>query len=219
VLALKALTEYAKYSKKTDENGTIEIWVDGKKAGEKNYIAGEREAIVIRGLEKYFSEGKHTVRIRYKDVKNPLPYSMSVQWNTSLPSNDKECKVSIDTKLSHKTTFVGETVRLTTVLKNTTKEGLPMTMAIVGIPAGLSAQPWQLKELTEKHKIDFYEIRDNNIFFYYRQMLPEEIREINLDLKADIAGEYEAQASSGYLYYTNEYKAWSAPERITIKRK
>jgi hypothetical protein len=92
-------------------------------------------------------------------------------------------------------------------------------MAIVGIPAGLSAQPWQLKELTEKHKIDFYEIRDNNIFFYYRQMLPEEIREINLDLKADIAGEYEAQASSGYLYYTNEYKAWSAPERITIKRK
>jgi hypothetical protein len=49
--------------------------------------------------------------------------------------------------------------------------------------------------------------------------LPEETREINLDLKADIAGEYEAQASSAYLYYTNEFKVWSAPERITIRRK
>jgi alpha-2-macroglobulin-like protein len=219
VLALKALTEYAKYSKKTDENGTIELYVDGKKIAEKSYLAGEKEAISINGLEKYISKGKHTLRIRYKGVENPLPYSMAVNWNTSLPDNDEECKVSIDTKLSSKSAFVGETVRLTTVIKNTTKEGLPSTMAIVGIPAGLSPQPWQLKELTEKKKIDFYEIRDNNIFFYYRQMLPEETREIHLDLKAEIAGEYEAQASSGYLYYTNEYKVWSAPERIVLKRK
>jgi hypothetical protein len=219
VLALKALTEYAKYSKKTDESGSIEIYVDNKKVAEKDYAAGEREAIVISGLEKYFSKGKHIVKIRYKNAENPLPYSMSVNWSTSLPTNDEECKVSINTKLGSRSVFVGETVRLTTVLKNTTKDGLPMTMAIVGIPAGLSAQPWQLKELTEKKKVDFYEVRDNNIFFYYRQMLPEETREINLDLKADIAGEYEAQASSGYLYYTNEFKVWSAPERITIKRK
>ncbi len=219
VLALKALTEYAKYSKKTDESGTIEIYVDGRKVADKDYKAGEREAIVINGLEKYIAKGKHTVKIRYKDVENPLPYSMAVNWSTSLPENDKECKVSINTKINSKSIFLGETVRLTTTLKNTTKEGLPMTMAIVGIPAGLSAQPWQLKELTEKKKVDFYEVRDNTIFFYYRQMLPEETREINLDLKADIAGEYEAQASSAYLYYTNEFKVWSAPERITIKRK
>ena len=218
VLALKALTEYAKYSKKTDENGTIEIYVDGKKVGEKTYLAGEKEAIVISGLEKYFPEGKHTIRIRYKDAEHPLPYSMSVNWNTLMPENDKECQVSIETKLNSKSTYVGETVRLTTILKNKTKEGLPMTMAIVGIPAGLSAQPWQLKELVDKKKVDFYEVRDNAIFFYYRQMLPGESREINLDLKAEIAGEYEAQASSGYLYYTNEYKHWSTPERIRINR-
>ncbi len=219
VLALKALTEYAKYSKKTDESGTIQLYVDGRMVAEKEYKAGEREAIVLTKLEKYFSKGKHTVKILYKNAENPLPYSMAINWNTSLPSNDKECKVSINTKLANKSIVVGETVRLTTVLKNTTTEGLPMTMVIVGIPAGLSAQPWQLKELTEKKKVDFYEIRDNNIFFYYRQLLPDETREINLDLKAEIAGEYEAQASSAYLYYTNEFKVWSAPEKITIKRK
>jgi hypothetical protein len=219
VLALKALTEYAKYAKKTDESGTIEIYIDGKKVQEKTYAAGEREAIVMSGLEKYLSKGKHTLKVKYKNAENPLPYSVAVNYSTSLPVNDEECKVSINTKLSARSTYVGETVRLTTILKNVTKDGLPMTMAIIGIPAGLSAQPWQLKELTEKKKVDFYEVRDNNIFFYYRQMLPEETKEINLDLKADIAGEYEAQASSGYLYYTNEFKVWSAPERITIKRK
>lgn len=219
VLALKALTNYAKYARKTDESGTIEILIDGFKVAEKSYAAGERDAIVIEGLDKYFGKGKHHVKIRYKNAENPLPYAMSVNWSTTLPNNHEDCKVSINTKLSDKTAYVGETVRLSTVLKNTTKEGQPMTMAIVGIPAGLSAQPWQLKELMEKKKVDFYEVRDNNIFFYYRQMLPEETREINLDLKAEIAGEYEAQASSGYLYYTSEHKVWSAPERITIKRK
>lgn len=219
VLALKALTHYARYARKTDESGHIEIYIDGKKVAERHYEAGEREAIVLSGFEKHFSEGKHSVKVLYNGVKNPLPYAMSVNWSTVLPNNDADCKVSLHTKLSDKMAYVGETVRLSTVLANTTKEGLPMTMAIVGIPAGLSAQPWQLKELMEKKKVDFYEIRGNSVFFYYRQMLPSESKEINLDLKAEIAGEYEAQASSGYLYYTNEYKVWSSPERIVLKKR
>ena len=219
ILALKALTEYAKYSKKTDEDGTIELYVDNKKVAEKSYKAGEREAIVIPNVENYLSPGRHTVKVKYVGVKNPLPYSLGINWSTSLPDNDAECKVSLETKLSSKTALTGETVRLSSTLKNTTKEGLPMTMAIIGIPAGLSAQPWQLKELQDKKTVDFYEVRENNVFFYYRQMLPEEVRVIHLDLKAEMPGEYEAQASSAYLYYTSEYKVWSTPDRVIIKKK
>ena len=113
---------------------------------------------------------------------------------------------------------MGETVRLETILKNKSKEGLPMSMAIVGIPAGLSAQPWQLKELQEKRKVDFYEVTDNSVVFYFRQMKPSEVRNINLDLKAEIAGEYEAPASSTYLYYTNEFKHWVKAERIVVRK-
>ena len=43
-------------------------------------------------------------------------------------------------------------------------------MAIIGIPAGLSAQPRQLKELQEKQVFDYYEIKGNNIAVYYRGM-------------------------------------------------
>ena len=64
-----------------------------------------------------------------------------------------ECKVRLDTKLSKKKAGTGETVRFTAELKNLTDEGLPMTMAILGIPAGLSPQPWQLKEMMEKNTV------------------------------------------------------------------
>jgi hypothetical protein len=92
-----------------------------------------------------------------------------------------------------------------------------MTLAIVGIPAGLSAQPWQLKELIDKKVVDFYEIIGNNVVFYYRQMKPEEVRVINLDLKADIPGSYESAASTAYLYYTNELKTWVGGEKVSIE--
>lgn len=218
VLALKALTEYAKASATAKEDGTVNIYVDGKKVAEKSYKAGSNESVVVDGLEAYLNEGKHTVKIKYVGVKNPLPYSVAVGWNTSLPASSKECAVDLTTKLASKSVFVGETVRLTATIKNSKNEGIPSTMAIIGIPAGLTVQPWQLKELQEKKQFDFYEIIGNNIALYYRGMAPGDSKEINLDLKAEIPGEYDAPASSGYLYYTNEYKCWSAVDRIKIKK-
>ena len=133
---------------------------------------------------------------------------MNVSYNTSLPESSKECVVNLETKLSAKQVKVGETIRLSSTLKNKTNQGQPMTMAIIGIPAGFSAQPWQLKEMQEKGVIDFYEIIDNNMACYYRDLAPNEQKQINLDLKAEIPGEYDAPASSAYLYYTSEHKNW-----------
>lgn len=219
ILALKALTEYAKFSKKTDEDGSIEIYANGKKVSTLHYKAGQTEPVSMENLASYLSVGRNTIRIKYIHVQNPLPYTVSVNWTTTQPTTDVECKVTLTTSLNTKSLFVGETARMSVILKNKTHEGLPMTMAIIGIPAGLSLQPWQLKELQEKNVFDFYEVRNNTLFIYYRQMKPDETREIYLDLKADVAGEYEALASCAYLYYTNEYKWWCAPERISIKRK
>jgi len=91
-------------------------------------------------------------------------------------------------------------------------------MAIIGVPAGFTAQPWQLKELQEKKVFDYYEIKGNNIAIYYRCMEPNAVKEIKLDLKAEMPGVYDAPASSAYLYYTNEFKSWSGADKITIKK-
>ncbi|MBA3680205.1 MAG: hypothetical protein H0W73_03320 [Bacteroidetes bacterium] len=219
VLALKALTEFAKFSKKTTEDGTIELYVDNKKVGTRSYKAGDKGGIVIDSLEKFVNgEGKHSVKVKYIGVKTPLPYSVAVSWNTSLPNSNKECAVDLKTKLAEKSVNVGETVRLSATVTNKKNEGIPSTMVLIGIPAGFSAQPWQLKEMQEKHVFDYYEISGNNIAIYYRGMAPSSVKEINLDLKAEMPGEYDAPASSAYLYYTNEFKTWSSTEKIIIKK-
>ncbi len=91
-------------------------------------------------------------------------------------------------------------------------------MVIVVIPAGFTVQPWQLKELQEKKVFDYYEIKGNNVAIYYRCMAPSAVKEIGLDLKAEMPGEYDAPASSAYLYYTNEFKTWSGADKVTIKK-
>lgn len=216
IMALKSLVEYAKFAKRTDEAGTIEVYVDGRKVAEKSYEAGTSDPVAIEGLGAYLSEGTHNLEVKYKGCKEALPYSVALDYYTFLPNSSAECVVDLKTKLSETKVKMGETVRLSATLKNTTQDGQPMTMAIIGLPAGLSAQPWQLKELQEKKVVDFYEVVGNNIACYYRQMKPGETREINLDLKADIPGRYTAPASSAYLYYTAENKIWTALPEVEI---
>lgn len=218
VLALKALSEYAKFSKKTEEPGTLECYVDGKLVASKKYEAGEKGTIEFKGLEKHLKQGKHKVKVQYKGTKTALPYTVAIDYNTTLPESAPACNVDITAELATKSCKVGETVRLTTEVKNKKDKGQPMTMAVVGIPSGLSAQPWQLKELQEKGKIGFYEITDNYVIFYFRDMAPNEAHTLNLDLKAEVPGQFEAPASSGYLYYTNEYKCWSSTGKINIRK-
>ena len=219
ILALKALTEYAKFSKKTTEDGTIEVYVDNKKVETKSYKAGDKGAIEIDSLETAIQgEGEHTVRVKFVGVKTPLPYSVAVNYTTALPNSQAECALGLTTKLSATTASVGETVRMNCTLTNRKKETIPSTMAIIGIPAGFTVQPWQLKEMQEKKVFDYYEIKGNNLAIYYRGMDVSAVKEINLDLKAEIPGEYDAPASSAYLYYTNEFKTWSSVERVTIKK-
>ncbi len=219
VMALKALTEYAKASKKTTEGGKIIVSVDGVDVAEKTYVAGQKDAIMVEGLEQFVkTEGQHNVKVKYVGVKNPLPYSVAVSWNTSLPNSNKECVVDMTTKFASKSANVGETLRLTTIVTNKKKESIPSTMAIIGIPAGFTVQPWQLKELQEKKVFDYYEILGNNIAIYYRGMGPSAVKEINLDLKAEMPGEYDAPASSAYLYYTNEFKTWAGADKLIIKK-
>ncbi|CAN5358256.1 hypothetical protein BH09BAC5_BH09BAC5_02190 [soil metagenome] len=219
ILALKALTEYAKFSKKTTEDGTIEIFVDNKKVETRDYKAGDKGAIEIDSLESYVSgDDEHTIKVKFVGVKTPLPYSVAVNYSTSLPNSNEECAIGLTTKLSTALASVGETVRLTSVITNRKKEDVPSTMAIIGIPAGFTVQPWQLKEMQEKKVFDYYEMKGNNLAIYYRGMEANAVIEINLDLKAEIPGTYDAPASSAYLYYTNEFKTWSSVDKVTIKK-
>lgn len=217
ILALKALTRFAKFSRKTASAGDIRIYVDGKKVAERKYDAGQQEEITLSGLDKYLTEGKHKIRVVFDDTREALPYTVAVRYNTSLPASQAECAVGISCKLSANKVQRGETARISVEITNRKKESLPSTMALVGIPAGLSLQPWQLKDLQEKGLFDYYELRGNQLALYYRGMAGSDRRVINFDLKADIPGSFEAPATCAYLYYTNELKSWTDPLKIEIR--
>jgi alpha-2-macroglobulin-like protein len=216
-LALKALTEYARVVRRTPESGEIQIFVDNKLVDKQAYEKDARGQLELTAFAKHLTEGNKKLRINFDGTKEPLPYSLDIQWHTKKPQSNDKCKVSLTTALSSQSVRLNESVRLTATLKNITNEGLPMTLAVMGIPAGLSVQPWQLKELQEKKVFDFYEILGGNLVIYYRGMEPNGQHTINVDLKAEIPGSYLGGASSAYLYYTNEYKHWVSGNSVVVQ--
>lgn len=216
-LALKALTEYANLVRTTREAGTIQILDDNKLVDKLRYEKDVRGKLILRNFVKD-RNGDQTMRIRFDGTSEPLPYSVNIQWHTKKPQSSEDCMVSLATSLSESAIGLNESVRLSVLLKNKVTVGLPMTVAVIGIPAGLSAQPWQLKELKEKEVFDFYEIIGGNLILYFRELAPSGEYKVNLDLKAEIPGTYVGGASSAYLYYTNEYKHWVNGNSIVIQQ-
>jgi hypothetical protein len=216
VMALKAITAFARYSKRTSEDGLISLYVDDKLVTQLKYEKDQKGSLSFEDLEQFLSEGNHKIKVEYSDVKKPLPYSLGINWTSRTPSTASNAPLQIETEINQQAIELGENLRLSIQLTNKTDKGLPSSIAIVGIPGGLSLQPWQLKELQENETFDYYEIVGDELILYYRQMLPEEIREINLDLKSEIKGTYEGIASRAYLYYTDENKYWTAGEKVVI---
>ncbi|GAB6093969.1 hypothetical protein JCM14469_02210 [Desulfatiferula olefinivorans] len=219
VLALKALSAFARFARKTAESGRIIVEINGRTAGEVAYAAGQSEPIVIDAdvLSSKFSEGKTPVRVRFTETGEPLPFTFALAYNTFEPTGSADCPLSLDTRLSADTVKAGDTVTLTVRLTNQKEgEGLPMSLARIGVPGGLGLVPGVLAELQDKGRVDFIEIFGNDPVLYFRQMKPGETRTVSLTLKAEIPGTYQAAASSAYLYYTREHKVWTPGETVTV---
>jgi len=217
-LALKALLEYARTKPKNinldSEKITFKINNDTiiKKLSERKY-----NRIVIDSLEKYLITGKQKLSVNFSNPDNLFPYSINTRWYSTIPDSAPDCLVNIKTTIDNSKKYVvGENVRMQINVSNTTKNGLPMSTAVIGIPSGLSAQPWQLKEFTETNKVDYYEIFENYIVFYWIEMGPSENKIINLGLKAEIAGKYSRPPSSVYLYYSDDKKHWIKGNSVEV---
>jgi TonB-dependent SusC/RagA subfamily outer membrane receptor len=215
-LALKALTEFSRMVRTQREGGTITFTTNNTGTESKSYTKQSRDKIKLSEFQRHLQEGQNSMLVRFEHTNEPLPFSVNVSWNTKTPVSDSNCKVQIETRLMQHALRVNETVRLTVQLKNITHEGVPMTMGLLGIPAGLSLQPWQLKELQEKAVFDFYEVLGDRLAIYYRELEPNASRIINLDLKAEVPGRFTGVASCAYLYYTDEYKHWVKGSTVKI---
>ena len=210
ILALKALTSYAGYQQSLSNEGKLMVYRNQQLIGSVAYSRTKMGKVSITGLEKYLQKGSQNISVRFAAEKQIIPFALSVSYNTLVPNSSPDCSLDLTTALAKDQVNVSETVRLTTTIKNKKAEGQPSPMALVGIPSGLSPQPWQLKELQEKGTIAYYELSKGYVVFYFRGIEANATRTIHLDLKADVPGVYHAPASNAYLYYTSEHKDWEA---------
>ncbi len=210
-LCLQALTKYVQYIGANAQNigdKRFGISLNGQSVMNEIILPNQdfKRTIINPPTSQYgYKNGTNTISI-LTNLKNA--YSVNISWYSLTPESSNLCPLTLSTALQSKSVKMNETVRLSATLTNTKNEGQPMSMAIIGIPGGLSPQPWQLKEMKEKQIFDYYEIIDNNLVLYYRELGPKEVKRINLDLKADIPGKYIGAASSTYLYYSDAYKYW-----------
>ena len=216
ILALQFLTAYVKRVRSESGKGMLKLLANGQEVFQKPYDSKSVSLIEEKGWEHRINAGKQLFQVQFDESTQPVPYAVELSWSSYTPDSSPECQVDLETRLSASQTKLNETVRLSTMLMNKKSEGLPMAVALVGIPSGLNLQPWQLKEIKEKGLVDFYEVRENYVVFYFTELAPNAKHVINLDLQAKVPGVYQAPAASAYLYYTDEYKDWEAGEKVVI---
>jgi hypothetical protein len=216
ILALKALSAYAESSRQMQAPGKAELVVNGTVVGVRTFDKGQKDALVWDDFASSLRPGHNRIEVRL-DGPQELPYSISVAYRSARPQSSDRAKVAVTTTLQKSAVKAGESVKLYAHVENKTAEGVPMTLARVGIPGGLVFQTWQLKELRDKGLVDFYETRPREVILYWRALPPSAKKDVALDLLAQVPGSYEAPATSAYLYYTAEDKAWAAPLKVTIE--
>jgi hypothetical protein len=198
-------------------DGTATLVVNGKEAGTISFDKGRKDALVWDDLAGKLQPGKNVIELRVTGDA-ALPYSIAVDYRSAKPQSSPAAKVAIETSLDKTDVHMGDGVKLRAHIENKTAAGIPMTLARVGIPGGMVFQTWQLKELRDKGVIDFYETRPREVVLYWRALAPSAKKDVELNLLASVPGSYEAPASSAYLYYTAEDKAWTAPVKATVEK-
>ncbi|HSQ58572.1 MAG TPA: alpha-2-macroglobulin family protein, partial [Gemmata sp.] len=133
VLALKALTLYAKKSAHPAESGEIHVSIGGKAVASRKFTEKDVEVIGldIDKPETLFKLGEKTEVEITTDAKQAYPFALSYTYTTLTPVSSEKCAVKLTTKLARGEANEGDTVPLTVKLENRLKEGHGMAVAIV----------------------------------------------------------------------------------------
>lgn len=218
ILALKALIEHTKASRKPAEAGEVRLTVNGQ-TFKKAFTEKDQEVITldIERPEELFKEGANEATIEIT-TQQAYPFSLAWSCSTSTPLSSDKCSVEFATKLDRENALEGDTVRVNVSLTNKTDKAHGMAVAIVGLPGGCRL-PADLKELTklrEENQISFFEIRGRELVLYWRALKSNETIELSFNAICDVPGQYAGPASRGYLYYNADHKHWVKPLNVTI---
>ncbi|MBI5369326.1 MAG: A-macroglobulin complement component, partial [Planctomycetes bacterium] len=198
--------------------GTLHLAIDGVEIGKVGFTPETTGALRLPAFADKLTPGTHKLELTMEGGAE-MPYSVLVKYHAPKPANSAACQVRLTTALSAAEVTEGETVEVAVELASRSKEGLPMAVAIIGLPGGLEARVDQLKELVKSGVVDFYETRGREVILYKRCLKPEETVKVTLSCVAAVPGRYTGAASRAYLYYTDGDKQWTDGLKVTVKRR
>ncbi len=216
ILALRAIIEYDKARSKPKTPGRVQVLVDGKPVGEPiAFDSKTQEALKLPDIGKQLTSGEHTIALKMIDGSD-MPYALTINYHAVTPSSSEACPLALTVTLADQQITEGSATEANVTVTNRMNDGLPMPLAIVGIPGGLEPRHDQLKELVKAERIAAYEVRGRDVVLYWREMKPNQQIDLPLSLVAAVPGTYTAPAARTYLYYTDEHKQWLGGQQITI---
>ena len=219
ILALKALIAHATESQAKITDGELLLKLDEQEIGRQPFQAGRLQTIEIPGIQGHLKTGDNVLTVDLTG-ENQMPYVIDVRYRSWKPDTDERCPIRLATKLKEPKIASGATVPLEVKLENISGVGQPMTLAVVGLPAGLEASTRQLDRLRDQGRFDYYESQGRELVFYWRSVAPDarkdQAHRFTLDLVGEVPGKYAGPASRTYLYYTPEMKYWVDPLTVEI---
>ncbi|MFZ5552865.1 MAG: alpha-2-macroglobulin family protein [Bacteroidota bacterium] len=217
VLCLEAIIAKKMFLNSTETaEGSLTIAINDAQPVIYNY--GKETDVMDKKLGTFLKQGKNTVKINFQSDGKKIPYyNFYASWREALPGEGKESKVIVSSSFSRQHYKKGDAAQMKVNVKNITSSGLPQTVAVIGIPAGLDFDSHELKRLKEDKLFDYYELKDNYLILYYAELAPSADINIPLNLKAEQKGTFTTPPSCAYLYYNNENKSWCQIPPVTIE--
>jgi alpha-2-macroglobulin-like protein len=217
VLALKAMVEHSRISRRPVAEGKLVVQCDGQLIGQRAFPAGQEETVVLDGLESKFTTGDNRLTVSVTG-DNKMPYVLSIGYHSQKPTDPETPIFRLSTQLDAQRVKLGDKVSLQAELVNAADRAQPMTIAVLGLPAGLTLREGQIEKLRDAGTLDYCEVRGREVICYWRDFAPQKKVTIHLELVAATPGNYVAPPSCAYLSYGEEVKQWAEPLTVAISR-
>jgi len=160
------------------------------------------------------SPGEHNLEL-VMTGGGEMPFALVTGYYSARPADSPDCPLTLTTGLSAAKVREGEPVDLKVSVKARAGD-VPLPLAVIGLPAGLSPRHERLRELKTAGEIDSYEIIGRELVLYWRALKGGAKVNLTIPLTAEIPGLYSGPASRVYGYYLDEHKTWAAGEMVEI---
>lgn len=216
VQALRALGAFASRTQSGTPTGDVIVSKGGAEVA-RVAVAPDALTAVRIDLAPYVDPGTTELSLRFTG-EGTLPFEAATRYFAESPATVVDAPVTIATRLASSTVDEGAPVTLFVELENRGDSDVATPLAIVGLPAGLTAPTELLDALVDAKKCAHWQTRGRELVFYLDGLEAGETREFTLELIAALPGVTTGAASRAYPYYEPEAKAWAAPLKVTVER-